>query len=189
MKDLHTLPDDLPCPVDDGACDHLHGARLPAIALRGVSGRTFRLDALGGILVLYFYPMNGRPDGPPMPGWNAIPGARGCTPQACAFRDRNAELRALGATIFGVSAQPPEDQREAHARLHLPFELLNDSDLRLARATRLPTFEYASRTLIKRVTLIAEDGVVRKVFYPVFPPDLNADEVLEWLREFSKFKD
>ncbi|MGH8613022.1 MAG: peroxiredoxin [Gammaproteobacteria bacterium] len=127
--------------------------------------------------------MIGRPDAPPLVGWNEIPGARGCTPQSCSFRDHHSEIQALGAKVFGVSSQPIEDQREARERLHLSFELLNDRDFALASKLRLPTFEYSGSTLIKRLTLISVDGTVRKVFYPVFPPNKNAEDVIAWLRE------
>ena len=181
MKDLHTLPDNLPAPVDDGACDHLLGRALPAIALASTTGEPIDLHTYTGIVVIYFYPMLGRPDAAPLVGWNEIPGARGCTPQSCAFRDQYAELRQLRAQVFGVSAQPLADQKEASARLHLPFALLNDAQLTLARALRLPTFVYESATLIKRLTIIAKDGVIQKVFYPIFPPNENAAEVIAWL--------
>lgn len=180
-KDLHTLPDHLPVPVDDGACAHLTGAALPAIALAKCSGGTVDLSTVTGTVVTYCYPMLGNPDAPPLPGWNEIPGARGCTPQACAFRDHHAGLRERGVTLYGISAQPVEEQREAHARLLLPFELLNDAGLAFARALELPTFTYSGRRLIRRLTLISVDGTIRKVFYPVFPPDRNAREVLEWI--------
>lgn len=181
IKNLHTLPDNLPVPVDDGACDHLMGSALPSIALASTSGRVVDISIHTGTLVCYFYPMLGRPDSPPLVGWNEIPGARGCTPQTCAFRDHHTELKQLGVEVFGVSAQPPEDQQEAHARLYLPFELLNDRHLALTHALQLPTFEYAGSCLIKRLTVVAIDGVIRKVFYPVFPPDENAREVTAWL--------
>lgn len=183
MKDLDVLPPDLPAPVDDGACDHLPGATLPAVPLPGTSGAATDPSALPGTTVIYFHPMIGRPDGPPLPGWNDIPGARGCTPQSCAFRDHHAELGALGAAVYGVSVQPTADQREAAARLHLPFELLSDERLELARALELPTFEYGGRILIKRLTLIVRDGAIAKVFYPVFPPDRNAADLVAWLRD------
>ena len=131
--------------------------------------------------VLYCYPRTGRPDREPPQGWNEIPGARGCTPQSCAFRDHFNELESLGAQVFGLSAQSTEDQKEAVQRLHLPFELLSDSELRFATALRLPTFQVASMTLIKRLTLILRDRKIEKVFYPVFPPDKNAGEVIDWL--------
>lgn len=181
IKDLHTLPNNLPMPVDDGACDHLMGNRLPSVLLSSTSGSKVNLSAYVGTLVIYCYPMLGRPDSPPLVGWNEIPGARGCTPQACAFRDYHAELKQLDVEVFGVSAQSLKDQQEAHARLHLPFELLNDEQLALSGALQLPTFEYAGLRLIKRLTLITTDGAIRKVFYPVFPPDKNAREVITWL--------
>ena len=181
IKDLHTLPADLPVPVDDGACGHLAGSRLPPVTLTGTAGQAVDLSTLTGTTVIYFYPMLGRPDSPPLIGWNEIPGARGCTPQTCAFRDSHAELQQMGVEVFGVSAQPLADQQEAHARLHLPFALLNDGQLALAQALRLPTFEYRGTRLIKRLTIVATDGMIRKVFYPVFPPDENAGEVLAWL--------
>lgn len=181
IKDLHTLPANLPIPVDDGACKHLPGSALPSIPLIDTTGKAVDLSAYAGTLVIYFYPMLGRPDSPPLIGWNDIPGARGCTPQTCAFRDSFVELKRLGAEVFGVSAQHLEDQQEAHARLQLPFALLNDGQLALAQALKLPTFEYAGTRLIKRLTVIAKGGLIRKVFYPVFPPDNNAREVIAWL--------
>ena len=181
IKDLHTLPANLPVPVDDGACDHLLGSTLPSVSLTSTTGKAVNLSACAGTLVIYFYPMLGRPDSPPLIGWNDIPGARGCTPQSCAFRDSHAELKQRGVEVFGVSAQRLEDQQEAHARLHLPFALLNDGQLALAQALKLPTFEYAGTRLIKRLTLITTGGLIRKVFYPVFPPNDNAREVIAWL--------
>ncbi len=181
IKDLQTLPANLPVPVDDGACNHLLGSTLPSVSLTSTTGKAVDLSACVGTLVIYFYPMLGRPDSPPLLGWNDIPGARGCTPQTCAFRDSHAELQQLGVEVFGVSAQRLEDQQEAHARLHLPFALLNDGQLALAQALKLPTFEYAGTRLIKRLTIIATGGFIRKVFYPVFPPNNNAGEVIAWL--------
>jgi peroxiredoxin len=178
---IYELPKDLPVPVDDGGCDHLAGIRLPSISLRSTSGRLVELAALRGRTVLYCYPRTGRPDREPPQGWNEIPGARGCTPQSCAFRDHHRELQSLGAQVFGLSAQSTEDQKEAAERLHLPFELLSDSELKFATALRLPTFPVASLTLLKRLTLVLRDGRIEKVFYPVFPPDKNAAEVIEWL--------
>jgi peroxiredoxin len=186
MKDLHTLPDNLPVPLDDGACDHLQGMQMPSIFLASAAGHTVDLGMESGIAVAYFYSMTGRPDAPPMIGWNEIPGARGCTPQSCAFRDHHAELRGLGAKVYGVSSQSQEDQKEAVQRLHLSFELFCDSAFELTGALRLPTFEYDSLRLIKRLTLIIEDGSIRKVFYPVFPPNKNADDVIAWLQANRK---
>lgn len=186
IKDLHQLPADLPVPLDDGACDHLPGLRLPRMSLPSTQGGTVDPGSARGTQVLYCFPMLGRPDGPPLVGWNEIPGARGCTPQTCAFRDQHAELRALSANVFGVSAQPFAEQCAAHKRLDLPFALLNDTDLLWAQALRLPTFEYAGQRLIKRLTLIVEEGVICKVFYPVFPPDGNASQVLAWLQSTTR---
>jgi peroxiredoxin len=180
--DLSLLPPDLPKPVDDGAAAHLEGALLPEVVLPSTDGSAVKLSELRGLWVLYLYPMTGRPDVPLPEGWNDIPGARGCTPESCSFRDHYRELDALGTGVFGLSAQPSEEQREARDRLHLPFQLLSDSALQLKTALRLPTFSVAGMTLFKRLTLIAEDGKIRKVFYPVFPPDRHVDDVLTWLR-------
>jgi peroxiredoxin len=178
---LYELPADLPVPVDDGACDHLPGLRLPAIPLPSTAGRRVDLSTLPGRTVVYLYPQTGRPDRDGLPGWNDIPGARGCTPQTCAFRDHHAELKALGAEVFGLSTQNTEYQKEAVERLQLPFELLSDEHFKWIEALRLPTFELEGIRFVKRITLIARDGVIGKVFYPVFPPDANAEEVAEWL--------
>jgi peroxiredoxin len=179
---LHALPEDLPVPVDDGACDHLPGMLLPGVTLASTAGGSVNLAELSGLTVVYAYPRTGEPDKDPPPGWDAIPGARGCTPQSCAFRDHYQELRARGAgAVFGLSTQTTDYQREAVERLHLPFALLSDADLAFARALRLPTFEVAGMTLIKRLTLIVVDGRIAHVFYPVFPPDRNAADVLGWL--------
>jgi peroxiredoxin len=179
---LYELPKDLPIPQDDGACGHLAGMKLPSVALQSTGSRKIDLSVLKGTTVVYVYPRTGRPDQEVPPGWNAIPGARGCTPQSCAFRDHYEELKRAGASqVFGLSTQDTAYQREAAERLHLPFELLSDERLELARALKLPTFDVAGMRLIKRLTLVARDGVIRKVFYPVFPPDRNAGEVHDWL--------
>jgi peroxiredoxin len=186
MTDFSALPPDLPVPVDDGAAEHLPGRRLPALALRATSGGTVDLAAAAagaGTLVLYVYPRTGVPGQPSPDGWDAIPGARGCTPQSCAFRDHHAELRTLGADVLGLSAQPADEQAAFAAREHLPFALLSDPGLRLAAALALPTFEVVGMRLYKRITLVVEDGTIAKALYPVFPPDRNAAEVLAWLRE------
>jgi len=179
---LFQLPPDLPRPVDDGAAAHLEGAFLPDAALCSTDGASVALSDLRGRWVIYIYPMTGQPDVPLPDGWDGIPGARGCTPQSCGFRDHYRELKDLGTGVFGLSAQTSEYQREARDRLHLPFHLLSDSTLQLKDVLRLPTFAVAGMELFKRLTLIAEDGQIRKVFYPVFPPDRNADDVLAWLR-------
>lgn len=181
-RDFSGMPAGLPVPEDDGAADHLPGLDLPALALPATDGSVATLSALAGRWVLYVYPMTGTPGVALPEGWDEIPGARGCTPQACAFRDHHAELRAAGAGVLGVSAQDPADQREARERLGLPFALLSDAGLELKRALGLPTFEAGGRELFRRLTLIAADGRIEKVFYPVFPPDRNAGEVLAWLR-------
>jgi len=181
--DPGVLPRDLPVPADDGAADHLPGTAMPPVALPATDGGVVRLDALGpGRTVLYAYPMTGTPGVDPPDGWDAIPGARGCTPESCGFRDHHAELAAAGAVVFGVSTQSTEVQREAADRLHLPFTLLSDARLELAEALRLPTLEVAGTTMLRRLTLVARDGRVEHVFHPVFPPDGHAAEVLDWLR-------
>lgn len=175
------LPDDLPVPVDDGACDHLPGMAAPSVPLPATSGQIVDLSVLPGRKIVYAYPRT-RPPGEDAPkDWDLIPGARGCTPEACAFRDHHAELRALGAEVFGLSTQPTPFQREVVERLHLPFPPLSDERLGLTRALRLPTFEYGGQTLIKRLTLAIRDNVVEHVFYPVFPPDSHAEAVIAWL--------
>jgi peroxiredoxin len=182
MQSFTVLPKDLPIPNDDGACNHLPGLALPSINLSATSGRTVNLATLPGWVVIYCYPMTGRPGVPLPDGWDQIPGARGCTPQSCAFRDHYQELTALNAQVFGLSTQTTEYQREAAERLHLPFELLSDSSLQFANALRLPTFDVEGMRLIKRITLIARDGKIVKHFYPVFPPDKNAEDVVAWLQ-------
>lgn len=176
------LPKRLPVPLDDGAADHLSGRRLPAVTLPGTDGTPVDLTRIRGWWVLYVYPMTGRP-GVAMPeGWNEIPGARGCTPQSCGFRDHHAELRELGSAVFGLSSQDSDYQREARDRLQLPFQLLSDQALRLKEELGLPTFAAGGMELFRRLTFIARDDRIEKVFYPVFPPDRNAGEVLDWLR-------
>jgi peroxiredoxin len=178
-----SLPADLPQPADDGAADHLTGMTVPALSLPSTRGGTTDLAELAsGLLVAYVYPRTGVPGQPLPEGWDDIPGARGCTPQSCAYRDALAEFKALGATVVGISAQTPQEQREFAAREHIPFPLLSDAELTLAATPlRLPSFEVEGMTLYKRLTLVAEAGRVVKAFYPVFPPDRNAAEVLAWL--------
>jgi peroxiredoxin len=176
------LPDDLPVPEDDGACDHLRGAAVPAVALVGTDGEDYDLASLEERAVVYAYPWTGRPGQPLLSeDWDLIPGARGCTPEACAFRDHHVEIGAAGAHVFGLSTQDAEYQRELAERLDLPFPILSDADLAFTHALRLPTFEVAGRTLIKRLTLVIGSGLIEHVFYPVFPPDRHASEVLAWL--------
>ena len=179
--DPMTLPSDLPAPRDDGAAGHLRGSELPDLALAATDGSTPRLRALPRAVV-FAYPRTGVPgEDPLVAGWDAIPGARGCTPEACAFRDLHAELGANGAAVYGLSTQDIPYQREAAERLHLPFPLLSDAGLELTRALGLPTFEAGGETLLKRLTMVVADGRIEHVFYPVFPPDGHAAEVLRWL--------
>lgn len=185
MKNLNNLPEGLPIPVDDGACDHLLGSRLPSIQLKDTSNTNIDLSDAKGIVAIFFYPMNGKPDSPPMIGWNDIPGARGCTPQVCSFGDNYSTLEKLGITVFGVSSQPLTDQKEAITRLALPYMLLNDSCFELSKAMNLPTFEYELSIFIKRITVISIDGVIKKLFYPVFPPDKNVNDVIEWVEHYQ----
>ncbi|MGH3319658.1 MAG: peroxiredoxin [Streptosporangiaceae bacterium] len=184
--DPTAVPDNLPTPEDDGAADHLGGLTVPPVALPSTGGAQVRLDTIPEgceRLVVYAYPRTGRPGEEPLvPDWDAIPGARGCTPESCGFRDHAAELRAAGAAVLGVSTQDTAYQREAAERLRLPFPLLSDADLRLTRALRLPTFTAAGQQLLKRLTLVVRGGTIEHVFYPVFPPDTHAEEVLAWLR-------
>lgn len=182
--DPNTLPDDLPVPIDDGAADHLQGLGVPDIVLAATAGEAVSLARLSGRTVVYAYPKTGVPGQPlPTPDWNLIPGARGCTPQSCAFRDHFAELREAGAAhLYGLSTQPTPYQREVADRLHLPFALLSDAGLALTRDLRLPTFEAGGEVLLRRLTMIIRDGRIEHVFYPVFPPDRNAGDVLAWLR-------
>lgn len=177
------LPPDLPAPSDDGAAAHLEGVALPDVPLPSTSGGEVSLAGRPGWTIVYCYPATGTP-GVPLPrGWDRIPGARGCTPQSCAFRDVHGELRALGAEPFGVSVQAPAVQREAAERLGLGFPLLSDASFAFSEALRLPIFEVEGRRFLRRVTLVACDGIIETTFYPVFPPDENASEVLAWLRE------
>ena len=181
---LTELPPGLPVPTDDGAASHLPGMKLPSVTLPATDGGVVDLAALTGRTVVFCYPRTGQPGQPPLvDDWDLIPGARGCTPQTCAYRDLHAEFAALGVQVFGLSSQDTAYQKEAAERLHLPFPLLSDERSGgLASALRLPTFDAGSLTLLKRLAFVALDGHIEKVFYPVFPPDKNADEVLTWLR-------
>ena len=180
---VYSLPKDLPEPVDDGACDHLVGRPVPSLTLDSSLGPVSFRELAVDLAVLYVYPRTGRPDRPVPSGWDAIPGARGCTPQSCGFRDHAAELAELGARVAGLSAQTLEEQVEFAEREHMPFPVVADPERRLGAALGLPTFEFEGLELYKRVTLVLEAAHVAKVFYPVFPPDRNAADVVAWLRE------
>jgi peroxiredoxin len=173
--DVYSLPPNLPVPEDDGAADHLVGMQLPDLALDSSQGPVNVRD----FTVIYVYPRSGRPGRPLLPGWDETPGARGCTPQSCAFRDRHPEL---AVPVAGLSAQTLDDQLEFAERNRMPFPVIADPERKLGAALGLPTFDIAELTLYKRITLVAEDARIVKVFYPVFPPDANAGEVLAWLR-------
>lgn len=173
----------IPVPQDDGAARHLFGRKIPDLSLAATDGTAVNLSSLAGLTVVYAYPRTGRPGIANPDGWDAIPGARGCTPQSCAFRDHFAELRNLGVSrLYGLSTQDTAYQAEAATRLHLPFALLSDASLKLTRALNLPVFETSGLTLLKRFTLIIRDGRIIQVFYPVFPPDKNATDVIQWLK-------
>jgi peroxiredoxin len=180
------LPPNIPAPQDDGAARHLTGMHLPDLALPATDGDQVNLSALKGRTVVYIYPRTGVPGQDLPEGWDEIPGARGCTPQSCAFRDHFAELKRLGINqLFGLSTQDSAYQREAATRLHLPFAILSDEALAFTKALNLPTFTTSGMTLLKRMALVIDDGVITKVFYPVFPPDKNAEEVIAWLQASS----
>ncbi len=185
LMDYPSLPADLPVPQDDGAADHLPGMAAPHLHLASTTGKAIRLDALGpGRTVLYIYPLTSRPGTDLPQGWDLIPGARGCTPEACGFRDHHQDLLTAGAArLLGLSSQDTSYQREAAERLHLPFQMLSDPALNLASALGLPTFQASGLTLYKRLTMIIGDNVIEHAFYPVFPPDKHAQQVLDWLRE------
>jgi peroxiredoxin len=179
--DVYTLPPDLPVPEDDGAADHLLGTMLPQLTLDSSQGAVSLRELGRELLVLYIYPRTGRPDRPTPAGWDAVPGARGCTPESCGFRDHADELGELGALVAGLSAQTLDDQLEFAERNQIPYPVVADPDLRLGKALRLPTFEFEGAKLYKRITLFVQACAIAKVFYPVFPPDRAADEVIAWL--------
>ncbi len=185
QANLNQLPANLPRPIDDGGARHLVGMALPNLALRSTSNRLVNLAKITTAprIVIYAYPMTGRPDRPLPTGWDDIPGARGCTPETCGFRDHRKDLAKLHAAVFGVSTQDTEYQQEMVKRLEVPFEVLSDQRLELVTALRLPTFQVDGMTLMKRLTIIARGGRIEKVFYPVFPPDTHAEAVIEWLAQ------
>jgi peroxiredoxin len=173
----------IPAPVDNGGAAHVMGHKLPWVALRATDDTLVMLQTLPGRVVVFIYPRTGQPGVNLPDGWDDIPGARGCTPQSCSFRDLHGDLTAAGAIrVYGLSTQDTDYQREAVARLHLPFPLLSDSDLMFATALRLPTLEVDGQTLLERMALVIDDGTISQVFYPVFPPDRNAGDVLAWLQ-------
>lgn len=180
--DLTSLPGNLPIPIDDGACDHLAGAELPVVALPSTSGRVVDMTQVAGPIVIFAYPLTGRPGRQLPTDWDAIPGARGCTPEACGFRDHYSELRGQGAALFGLSTQSTEYQQEVRDRLQLPFHLLSDEMCVFADSLRLPTFTVDRMRLLKRLTLICRNGRIEHVFYPVFPPDQHAAQVVMFLK-------
>jgi peroxiredoxin len=183
MHNPSVLPAGIPAPQDDGAAKHLAGTMMPDIPLPATDGQSVNLSKLKGRTVLYIYPRTGVPGVDLPPGWDGIPGARGCTPQSCGFRDHFAELKRLGvAQLYGLSTQDTAYQQEAVNRLHLPFAILSDEKLALTKAMNLPTFVTSGMTLLKRMALVIDDGVIGKVFYPVFPPDKSAADVVAWLR-------
>ena len=182
MANLNELPKDLPVPQDDGAADHLQGKRLPNVKLAATNGQVIHLGDLPGTVVIYCYPMTGQPNVPLPDGWNQIPGARGCTPQSCSFRDHYQEIRALGADVIGLSVQNTDYQKEMAERLHLPFPVVSDIHYEFQKALSLPTFQAAGMTLLKRLTLIVKNGVVEAVHYPIFPSDSDPDWVIGRLK-------
>jgi len=185
MTNLNQLPTDLPVPQDDGSASHLMGMRLPNIELLATNGKSIHLGELKGRLVIYCYPMTGQPNVPLPDGWDQIPGARGCTPQSCSFRDHYQELQALGAEVIGLSVQTTDYQKEMADRLHLPFPVVSDANYQFQKALNLPIFVAAGMTLLKRVTLIANDGVIEAVHYPIFPSDSDPAWVINYLRSVS----
>ena len=186
-KDLLKIPEGLPVPKDDGACDHLQNAVLSDIILESTGNRLVDLKKLSqNPVVLFFYPRTGVPDEPIPEGWDLIPGARGCTPQSCGYNDLLNEFKSLGVEVFGVSSQTTAFQKEFVSRMRINFEILSDCKFELTKHLRLPTFEYAGDELIRRMALYLHQGVIKKVFYPVFPPDQNARVVLNWLRKTNK---
>ena len=182
MKNYNELPPDLPMPTDDGATNHLVGMTLPNIALKSTRGDSINLGSIRGKVVIYCYPMTGQPNVPLPEGWDQIAGARGCTPQSCSFRDHYQELQALGAEVIGLSVQTTDYQKDMAERLHLPFPVVSDENYEFQKAMNMPTFVAAGMTLLKRVTLICEDGVIKVVHYPIFPSDSDPAWVIDYLK-------
>ena len=181
MTNLNKIPTNLPVPLDDGLADHLIGMKLPSLSLLATNGTKIDLSQVEGCLVLYCYPRTGTPNTSLPEGWDQIPGARGCTPQSCAYRDHYQEIKALGAEVFGLSTQATAYQKEMVGRLHLPFRILSDEQFEFQRALNLPTFKVAGMTLLKRLTMIIRDGEIEAVHYPVFPSDSDPAWVMDKL--------
>ena len=184
MTNLTQLPSDLPIPEDDGSTDHLKGMKLPQVLLKATNDETINLGNIQGRLVIYCYPMTGQPNVALPDGWDQIAGARGCTPQSCSFRDHYHDLQALGAEVIGLSVQTTEYQKEMADRLHLPFPIVSDVDYQFQKALNMPTFVAGGMTLLKRVTLIANNGVIKGVHYPIFPSDSDAAWVMDYLKKY-----
>jgi peroxiredoxin len=182
-QNLSTLPTNLPIPQDDGLASHLTGCTMPSVVLQSTSGKLVDVSSIKGWKVVYCYPLTGRPDVNLPSGWDQIPGARGCTPQACAFRDYNQELLTIGVSVYAVSTQTPDYQKEMVDRLHIPFDVLSDAKFDLTNAMHLPTMEVNGIKLLKRLTMIVHDAVVRHIHYPVFPPNAEPLKVIDWLKE------
>lgn len=182
-QNLSKLPKNLPVPTDDGLASHLVGTKMPSVVLKSTSGKLIDITTLDGWKIVYCYPLTGRPDMNLPDGWDQIPGARGCTPEACAFRNFHQELRSMGVSVFGLSTQEPEYQKEMVDRLHIPFEILSDAKFKLANALKLPTMEINGHKLLKRLTMIMHYSVIRHVHYPVFPPDQEPIKVINWLKK------
>lgn len=182
MRDLSKIPEGLPVPTDDGTCDHLEGTQLPAVTLRTTSDRDLELSNFKSPTIIFFYPRTGEPLKPAPPDWDLIPGARGCTPQSCGFRDLYRDFQALGYQVFGASSQSSNYQKEFVSRHQIPFEIISDEGFKLTDNLKLPTFTYSGMRLIKRMAWVVNHGTIVKVFYPIFPPNENASRVLDWLR-------
>ncbi len=181
MTNFNQLPADLPIPQDDGSTNHLRGMKLPNVSLNTTNGKSINFGDIKGRLVIYCYPMTGQPNVPLPEGWDQIPGARGCTPQSCAFNDHYQELQALGVEVVGLSVQSTEYQKEMADRLHLPFPVVSDANYQFQKALNLPTFITAGMTLLKRVTLITNNGVIETVHYPIFPSNSDPAWVIDYL--------
>jgi peroxiredoxin len=182
MTNINQLPADLPIPQDDGSTNHLRGMKLPNVSLNATNGKTINLGEIKGKLVIYCYPMTGQPNVDLPDGWDQIPGARGCTPQSCSFRDHYQELQALGAEVVGLSVQTTEYQKEMVDRLHLPFLVVSDAHYKFQKALNMPTFITAGMILLKRVTLIVNNGVIEAVHYPIFPSDSDPAWIINYLK-------